>query len=717
MLAVSLLLPFAAALGTESNFSRRTETLRPQVLKPLEPLDGESKVLAKGTVVQLAQLHGRAAVPRGVCEEQLPDEERRHQEFDELTVEWKSNERVASVIVRLPERQECADGICTGYEFWSFDKEGTCKILKPKSPAGQKTDHQAIRLPSDPDYSSLDMSLQTGLRCEVIKNEREDGSPQPHRSAMVELFTPSSDEPQTGEQWHHFTVLIRNPQLTPEGSDIAHHTANSFQVILRNAEQKELAVMSFEAKQIQPAWVCGYSEWITSTPCTAQCGGGKRVSTRRLLHAPPPGMDPRRKVCCHAALYKEETCNTVPCDLPCVLSDWTRWNHKDGECSRKCGGGELTERRMVIMNAKGNGDICPHFSAEERVRTTPCALKPCAARCIKEGAILADGTGTSADADKHATEEAKESFLAIGMDAKLVERPRVEKGKAKGVCSKPCGGGKRKVIIPSAKKDIALESRPEKTCHDEIEEDCNMFACKPLMFLPAQPWSYPVRGEWYLVDIVFVLEELAESLAIRAPPDFYLAASGDENECFLAEHTIPVLDSCTISPGQVESRTGPIMLLKFTHPLEPQNPLSSQRDYYHLRTWVQHPEACESGTHGECRGKPEPEEREWTLLISSQQPHPLWEVTKGSYAYYQNVGFAEKAFKAQQDQDLPYPGEAERVIDARVARDLISPAGVDDASHSFMQTDEKVKTEEKADKIDLVSLPGGKLQKVKKAKF
>jgi len=707
MLAVSLLLPLVVALGTQSNFSRRTETLRPQVLRQIV-----TESTTDGIEITLAQLHGRAAVPRGICEETMPDEERRHQEFDELTVEWKSSEPVTSIIVRLPEREECLGGVCTGYEFWSFEKERTCKLLKPRIEAGQKYDHQGVRLPTDPEKTSFDVSLETGLRCEVINNERADASvPQPHRSAMVELFKPSGDwdEPGMAEKWHHFTVLIRNPPVTPGGRDINHNSANTFQISL-NSSRGLMAARSFEAREIQPAWVCGYSEWVKTTPCTAQCGGGQLVSTRRLLHAPPQGMDPRRKVCCGGALHREETCNAQVCDINCVLSDWTQWN--GGACSRKCGGGELTERRFVITNAKGDGDICPHFSEKDvRVRTTPCNTQHCPVRCIEQEHIP-DATGTSADADIHTSGEASESFLAIGMDAKMVERPRVEKGKAKGVCSKPCGGGKRKVVIPSAKKDIGTESRPEKVCHTEEEEDCNMFACKPLMFLPAQPWSHPVVGEWFLVDIVFVLEELTESLAIRAPPDFYLAASGDENECFFAEHTLPVLDSCTISPGQVESRTGPIMLFKFTHPLEPQNPLTTQRDYYHLRTWVQHPETCTDGSEGECRGKPG--DRDWTLLVSSQQPHPLWEVTKGSYPYYKNVGFADKAFRAQQAKDLPGTPEAERVM-PEYHVDL-GPGKDGPIPDAFIQTDAEVK-KEKGEKLDIVSLPGGKLQKVKKAKF
>lgn len=323
----------------------------------------------------------------------------------------------------------------------------------------------------------------------------------------------------------------------------------------------------------------------------------------------------------------------------------------------------MVQRRTVLMDAKGNGLGCPHFSEEGfRVRTRPCNPEPCPARCVESPLVKEEGPqkvngATPQSMEETASDQEGEVFLAIGADSKLVERPRTEVGKAKGVCSEPCGGGKRKVVLPSEKKDFGSVGN----CDSTYEEDCNMFSCHPLMFLPAYPWSYPVRGEWFLMDLVFVVEELTESMAIRAPPDYFLAASGDENECFLVEHSLPVLGGCTILPGQVENKTGPVMMLNFTNPLEPQRPANKKRNYFHLRFWVQHPKDCTGGTsEGECKGLKG--DRDWTLLTSSQQPNDLWELVKGSYAFYVDKGFAEKAAQARQAHDHPITQEAEPVM-------------------------------------------------------
>ena len=149
--------------------------------------------------------------------------------------------------------------------------------------------------------------------------------------------------------------------------------------------------------------------------------------------------------------------------------------------------------------------------------------------------------------------------------------------------------------------------------------------CSFLFFL----LRHPVAGQWFMLDISFVIEELAESFTIRAPPDFELAVTGNASECFLVEHSLPNLENCTIYPGQTSERTGPIMVMYFSNPLEPQNSYTLRQDWYHLRVWVHHPQNCTGGntTDGRCLGLEG--EREWTLAVKMTEPVPLWEIVKG----------------------------------------------------------------------------------------
>ena len=132
-----------------------------------------------------------------------------------------------------------------------------------------------------------------------------------------------------------------------------------------------------------------------------------------------------------------------------------------------------------------------------------------------------------------------------------------------------------------------------------------------------------------MVDVEFVIEELAESLTLRAPPDFLLAATGERSECFLVEHSLPNLENCTVYPGQTSDKTSPIIVLDFSNPLEPQTSYTTKQDWYYMRFWVQHPENCSGGktADGRCLGLVG--EREWTLSLKLSEPNSLWEEVKG----------------------------------------------------------------------------------------
>merc|ERR1719410_953791 len=120
-------------------------------------------------------------------------------------------------------------------------------------------------------------------------------------------------------------------------------------------------------------------------PCSANCGGGKRFSVRKLLHPPPKGYDQSLLVSCDEGTQKTEPCNEVVCDVDCQLGDWVEW--ADGPCSATCGGGIEVQRRRVIVGPSGNGQKCPKVSDPHRVRYKECNNHTCEPRCEALGAL------------------------------------------------------------------------------------------------------------------------------------------------------------------------------------------------------------------------------------------------------------------------------------------------------------------------------------------
>ena len=55
--------------------------------------------------------------------------------------------------------------------------------------------------------------------------------------------------------------------------------------------------------------------------------------------------------------------------MDCVLSDW----EPEGECSKPCGGGELSWARLVEVPATNGGEQCEGGLSETR----PCNVDPC----------------------------------------------------------------------------------------------------------------------------------------------------------------------------------------------------------------------------------------------------------------------------------------------------------------------------------------------------
>ena len=61
-------------------------------------------------------------------------------------------------------------------------------------------------------------------------------------------------------------------------------------------------------------------------------------------------------------------CNTQPCPVECVLSDWEEW----AACTADCAGGTKTRERTVVTDAKHGADECGNTT-----ETIPCNLFAC----------------------------------------------------------------------------------------------------------------------------------------------------------------------------------------------------------------------------------------------------------------------------------------------------------------------------------------------------
>jgi len=707
------------ALANSEESSEELEAEKPTLLKVV---GADSKRPKDGLELRVLQRHGRAPLPPEP--QHLPSsEDEVMEEFSEIIVEYKTNFYVSSIQVRLPEKQQQLPHSVIDFDGYKFftGPNNECKFQ-----LGDKS------LLSDNDTQVARDMAGSGEISNCAADNSDTSDVKPRRSSALLKFHPHPFEHNVSG-WRYFS-MIRNAQSTPLRSSINGQKANTFQIVV-NTPWETIAEMSFEALEIQQVWVCSYSPWFVTTPCTADCGGGFRTRVRRKLHANPEGYNPKLLKSCDENIEEHESCNTQECDVDCQLSEWTPW--ANGECSRSCGNGIMVERRNVVMGPKGNGKKCPPWSAEgERVRVVPCNPDPCPASCTESSldfqemvkdsnskllvfkdvpqpgvraieeaeAAAADDQNdqndqseeneetqneTSTKESDEESQEAQESEDQAGIgegedDSKVdddatqsllstQETPAIQFGFSKSSCSEPCGGGRRLVLAPSEQK--VSSGKEDKSCYTAFEEDCNTFACRPLMIQPATAWQFPVAGKWFMVDVEFVIEELAESLTLRAPPDFLLAATGERSECFLVEHSLPNLENCTVYPGQTSDKTGPIIVLDFSNPLEPQTSYTTKQDWYYMRFWVQHPENCSGGktADGRCLGLVG--EWEWTLSLKLSEPNSLWEEVKGSYEIFVDEKWAKAAFEANAANSRPFADEAEEVDAEASAKD--APDGSD----------------------------------------
>jgi len=130
--------------------------------------------------------------------------------------------------------------------------------------------------------------------------------------------------------------------------------------------KKELETI-MKVKTLQATEDCQVSAWIPGM-CTASCGGGSRILTRRvLMEATPPGLG---APC--PPLKMEERCNEHPCPVDCLLGEWEGW----GSCSKSCDGGTQERNREVMRHAENDGAACG-----DTIQTRMCNEMACDRDC------------------------------------------------------------------------------------------------------------------------------------------------------------------------------------------------------------------------------------------------------------------------------------------------------------------------------------------------
>jgi len=113
---------------------------------------------------------------------------------------------------------------------------------------------------------------------------------------------------------------------------------------------------------------CVWGNWADWSACSAPCGGGVMERRRDTKFSASDGGKE-----CEGPDWQEEACNLAPCPRDCKWGDWGRWE----SCSKSCGGGETMRSRTVAELPFGGGRRCEGLDTEKQ----PCEEVPCPVDC------------------------------------------------------------------------------------------------------------------------------------------------------------------------------------------------------------------------------------------------------------------------------------------------------------------------------------------------
>ncbi|XP_076815341.1 uncharacterized protein LOC143461331 isoform X2 [Clavelina lepadiformis] len=106
-----------------------------------------------------------------------------------------------------------------------------------------------------------------------------------------------------------------------------------------------------------------WTRWGAFTPCNAECGGGKRSRIRHCKYG-SANID----IGCRGDTEETVDCNTQSC----VDAFWSSYDI--GSCSRSCGGGTRTNRRICVNGSPGQKGCEGNASMVENCNERPCPI-------------------------------------------------------------------------------------------------------------------------------------------------------------------------------------------------------------------------------------------------------------------------------------------------------------------------------------------------------
>eukprot|EP00441_Pelagodinium_beii_P048005 CAMPEP_0197624826 /NCGR_PEP_ID=MMETSP1338-20131121/4350_1 /TAXON_ID=43686 ORGANISM="Pelagodinium beii, Strain RCC1491" /NCGR_SAMPLE_ID=MMETSP1338 /ASSEMBLY_ACC=CAM_ASM_000754 /LENGTH=1716 /DNA_ID=CAMNT_0043195061 /DNA_START=154 /DNA_END=5304 /DNA_ORIENTATION=+ len=113
---------------------------------------------------------------------------------------------------------------------------------------------------------------------------------------------------------------------------------------------------------------CQWTSWTKFSLCSKTCDSGTMSRTRSKSPVEADGGKP-----CVGDAEEVNFCNTQGCPRDCEWSEWTKWT----ECSKICGGGKIKRFRDIAVTRKNGGEKCVGVAEQE----ADCNMIDCPVNC------------------------------------------------------------------------------------------------------------------------------------------------------------------------------------------------------------------------------------------------------------------------------------------------------------------------------------------------
>jgi len=186
---------------------------------------------------------------------------------------------------------------------------------------------------------------------------------------------------------------------------------------------------------------CIWGVWADWGQCSKMCGGGSKTRSREVAKQATNNGD-----ICEGSSFEQTSCNLEPCAIDCEWGMWGEWS----DCSKACGDGVLTRKRVHSIFAQYGGQNC---TGEQQV-TQHCN-------------VMDDLKKTIAQQEQTIKDLTDQLYPTV--DCAWGEWSDWSE------CSKPCGGG-----VKSKSRVIATEAKNGgKACSGNSmeSEQCNVHFC------------------------------------------------------------------------------------------------------------------------------------------------------------------------------------------------------------------------------------------------